>query len=68
MMKQAFPLFSPDHIISLIKEQHPQRQDLIRAMKRCSSWQWESPAYVYFVNRSRPNEEGSNGNSVKALS
>ncbi|HEX9503495.1 MAG TPA: hypothetical protein VF974_04215 [Patescibacteria group bacterium] len=55
------PLYSfpADHIIALISEQYPEREDLIPVIRVCNNGQWESPAYVHFVNSSRPNEEGS---------
>lgn len=57
--EHPFYPFPADHIIALISEQYPERDDLIRAIRLCNDGQWESPAYVHFVNRSRPNEEGS---------
>ena len=51
--------FPADHIIALIREQYPEREDLIRAIQLCNNGQWDSPAYVHFVNRSHPNKEGS---------
>lgn len=52
-------MFKIKWIIDLIRQQKPDRTDLIAALKKVNPTQWERQPYIYFVSASRPNEPDS---------
>lgn len=46
-------------IIDLIKEQEPERIDLIDQLKKSDRRKWIRQPYVYFVSGEKPNQPGS---------
>ncbi len=51
--------FKIEWIIDLIKEQEPERIDLIEQLKNSEIKEWLKQAYVRFVNGFRPNQPNS---------
>jgi uncharacterized protein YuzE len=49
--------YDPSWIIELVKKQHPERTDVIKALLKCTSCRWECPAYAYF-NEGLPRNGG----------
>ena len=52
-------MFRIEWIIDLIREEKPDRIDLIEALEKVNPTQWERQPYIYFVSGSRPNDPGS---------
>ncbi|MCT8341243.1 hypothetical protein MG296_14345 [Flavobacteriaceae bacterium TK19130] len=57
MTKQ--PKFKVEWIIDLIKEQEPERTDLIEQLENLEIKEWFRQAYVRFVSGVRPNQPNS---------
>ena len=51
--------FKPNWIIELVKEQEPDRLDVIDALLKCTNGIWESRAYIYFVSQKNVNQKGA---------
>jgi len=49
----------PSWLVTLAREQHPSEAWLPSALSACTRCQYESKAYVRFVNSRSPNEPGS---------
>lgn len=45
--------YDPGWLVALAREQHPDEPWLAAALERCTRAQWESRAYVYFVDQER---------------
>ena len=56
-MKETY--FNIEWIIDLIKEQKPERLDLIKQLKESDKRKWIRQPYVRFVSAERPNQPGS---------
>lgn len=52
-------LFDIEWIIDLIKEQEPDRLDLITQLRKSDRKKWIRQPYVRFVSGERPNQPGS---------
>lgn len=50
--------FHIEQIIELLKEQEPERLDLIEELKKLEK-KWVRQPYIYFVSAERPNQPGS---------
>ena len=48
-----------ENIIKLVKEQEPERQDLIFALHNCKGGHWSSNGYYQFVDPSNANQPRS---------
>lgn len=48
-----------DKIIRLVREQEPDREDIITALQNCKGGHWSSNGYYQFVNSRNPNQTGS---------
>ena len=46
-------------LVELAAQQHPDKQWLQNALKRCTQCRRESKAYLHFVDPQKPNEVGS---------
>ncbi len=55
----AEPYFKIEWIIDLIKEQEPNRLDLIEQLKNSKRKEWIRQPYISFVSGKRPNLPGS---------
>ncbi len=53
------PYFDIEWIIELIKEQEPERLDLIQELKKLDIKKWIRQPYIYFVSTEKPNQPGS---------
>ncbi len=53
------PYFDIKIIITLIKEQEPERLDLIDQLRKSNKQKWIRQPYVQFVSVERPNQLGS---------
>ncbi len=53
------PEFHIEQIIELIKEQEPDRIDLIEELEKSNRKKWVRQAYIHFVSGERPNQPGS---------
>lgn len=54
-------LINIENIIKLVKEQEPDRQDIVSALINCKSGQWTSNGYYSFViPDNKPNQPVSN--------
>ncbi|UQV45035.1 hypothetical protein KIV45_25455 [Janthinobacterium lividum] len=51
--------FHPRMLNDAVKMQAAEFEWLPAALENCSDGQWESTAYVRYVSRARPNEQGS---------
>lgn len=51
--------FKIEWIIELLKEQEPERTDLIEQLERNERREWFRQAYIRFVNAERPNQPNS---------
>ena len=51
--------YSLDWIIKLVKQQAPERKDIIDALQRCENGQWDSKAYLRFVDSTNANLPGA---------
>lgn len=51
--------FHIEQIIELIKEQEPDRLDLIAELEKSERKKWIRQPYIYFVSGERPNQPGS---------
>ena len=51
--------FHIEQIIELIKEQEPDRLDLITELEKSERKKWIRQPYIYFVSGERPNQPGS---------
>lgn len=49
-------LINIKEIIELLKQQEPDRHDVIEALQKCSAGQWESNSYYRFVDSKNANE------------
>ena len=50
-----------ENIIKLVKEQEPDRQDIVLALLNCKDGHWSSNGYYCFVvSDNKPNQPGSN--------
>ncbi len=56
MQKSAFHI---EQIIALIKQQAPDRFDLIEELEQSDRKTWIKQPYIYFVSAERPNQPGS---------
>ena len=55
------PTIDIDVIIKLVKEQEPEREDIILSLQNCNEGKWTSKAYYSFViSDNKPNQLGSN--------
>lgn len=45
-----------DEIIKLVREQEPNRQDLIQALQKCKGGYWSSNGYYSFVDSKNANQ------------
>lgn len=52
-------IFNPQWVIDLVKEQKPDRLDVIDALEKGIKGKWESRAYINFVSTKNANQEGS---------
>ncbi|HEU5365509.1 MAG TPA: hypothetical protein VFU62_08255 [Hanamia sp.] len=43
-------------IIKLVKQQEPERKDIIKSLKKCSGGKWTSSGYYLFVFTSKSNK------------
>jgi len=46
-------------IVQLLKEQEPDRDEILIALKQCKNGTWERKSYVRFVDRTTPNQPWS---------
>ncbi|WP_268036810.1 hypothetical protein [Algoriphagus sp. PAP.12] len=53
------PEFHIEQIIELIKEQEPDRTDLIEELEKSEMRKWIRQSYIRFVSSERPNQPGS---------
>jgi len=53
------PYFNIKLVIELIKEQEPDRHDLIEELKKYENKKWIRQAYIRFVSSEKPNLPGS---------
>lgn len=53
------PYFDIELIIDLIKEQEPDRTDLIEQLRKSDRQRWIRQPYIRFVSGDRPNQPGS---------
>ncbi len=51
--------YDPSWLVDAAQEHVPEELWLPEALAQCTRCNWESPAYVHFVDPSCPNEEGS---------
>lgn len=60
-MRQSFQDsgFHPRMLIAAVQEQAPEFGWLEEALCNCGTGEWESPAYVGYVSRHRPNQPGA---------
>lgn len=49
-------LINIEEIIELVKQQEPDRQDVVQALQNCSGGQWTSNGYYRFVDSKNANE------------
>ncbi|OEK04237.1 hypothetical protein [Roseivirga misakiensis] len=52
------PYFDIEWIIDLIKEQEPDRTDLIEQLKKSDTKKWIRQPYIYFVSAEGTNQSG----------
>lgn len=57
--KMKNPYFDIEWIIDLIKEQEPDRTDLIEQLKKSDRKKWIRQPYIHFISGARPNQPGS---------
>ena len=57
--KMKTPYFDIEWIIDLIKEQEPDRTDLIEQLKKSDRKKWIRQPYIHFVSGARPYQPGS---------
>ena len=48
-----------ENIIGLVRQQEPNRQDLIKALQNCTGGQWTSKGYYRFVDSTNANQVGA---------
>ena len=48
-----------EKIIRLVREQKPERDDIISALENCRGGHWTSKGYYHFVDSRNPNQPGS---------
>ncbi|MBD0404974.1 hypothetical protein [Flammeovirga sp. EKP202] len=51
--------FYTEQIIALLKEQEPEREDLIEDLQNSKIRKWLIQPYVYFISAEKPNQIGS---------
>jgi hypothetical protein len=51
--------FNINEIIKLVKEQEPDRQELIHALQKCKSGYWSSNGYYQFIDSRNANQAGA---------
>ena len=51
--------FDIESVIDLIKEQEPERLDIIEQLRTADKNKWNRQAYIYLVSGKQPNEPGS---------
>jgi len=56
MRKREFHI---EQIIELIREQEPDRHDLIEELEKLEKKKWIRQPYIHFVSAERPNQPGS---------
>jgi len=59
--------YDPSWLVELAREQEPEHPWLPEALAVCTRCRWRSPAYVYFVDGSNPNQPGSSWQFVTNL-
>ena len=57
--KMKNPYFDIEWIIDLIKEQEPDRTDLVKQLENSDKKKWIRQPYIHFVSGARPNQPGS---------
>jgi len=53
------PYFEIELLVDLIKEQEPDRTDLIEQLRKYEKQQWIRQPYILLVSAERPNQPGS---------
>jgi len=53
------PEFHIEQIIELIREQEPDRLDIIEELEKFEKKKWIRQPYIHFVSAERPNQPGS---------
>lgn len=48
-----------EKIISLVREQEPDKDDIVSALQNCKGGHWSSNGYYQFVSSRNPNQPGS---------
>lgn len=48
-----------EYLIKLVKEQEPERQDLVSALLNCNGGHWSENGYYRFVDSKNPNQPNS---------
>ncbi|KXX71065.1 hypothetical protein [Flammeovirga sp. SJP92] len=56
MQKQEFYI---EQIIALVREQEPERLDVIEKLEKSEKKKWIRQPYIYFVEAENPNQEDS---------
>ena len=51
--------YDPQWLIELVKQQIPERSEIVAALEKCTRCFEESEAYIYFVDSANANEPGS---------
>ena len=51
--------YDPSWLVALAREQAPEEPSLARSLSDCTTCFRKSPAYVYFVDPTNPNQPGS---------
>jgi hypothetical protein len=59
--------YDPSMLVALATKQLPAETWLPQALAACRRCRWESRAYAYFVDGSKPNQKGSEWQFVKNL-
>jgi hypothetical protein len=59
--------FEPDHLISLVHAQYPQRIDVLRALRLCSGGNWANDNYIYFISSQKNSGPNTESRIVESL-
>ena len=59
--------FDIEWMIDLIKEQEPDRTDLVEQLENSDKKKWIRQPYIHFVSGARPNHQVQNGNLKRTL-
>ncbi len=51
--------YNPNWLVTLLKEQLPDKTEMIEAAKHCTRGVWEKKNYIYFVSTKNPDLPGS---------